>query len=114
VLASNGQGASITAAGDLDGNGVQDLLSGEGPLGSIQVGRSYVIFGQNALHIRGDDVLEGDDNLVGGGGNDILKGGVGNDLLSLLIRVCCPLTVMGTARLMPILTLRVLSTAIFW
>ncbi len=99
----NGQGASdqsgwqVTSAGDVNGDGLADLLIGarlSDPSGATDGGRSYVIFGsttgvfaQNTvdqLGTSGDNTLTGDtaaETLVGGAGNDTLIGGGGADVL---------------------------------
>jgi Ca2+-binding RTX toxin-like protein len=72
----------MAAAGDVDADGVPDfLISTAGP---SNVGVTYVVLGKDAVHVRGDDLIEGgagDDALIGGGGNDTLIGGAGNDYL---------------------------------
>jgi hypothetical protein len=99
-------GGSVSSAGDVNGDGFDDLIvgaplaAGTGALGST-AGDSYVIFGSDltgtVTHAGTDasDVLvgtldadvmvagQGDDTVIGGGGADVLKGGAGNDLLSI-------------------------------
>jgi hypothetical protein len=85
-------GVSVSAAGDVNGDGFADLILGaEGadPNGSYS-GASYVVFGRD---YRGDvDFLGGAgnnsftgtaaaENLIGGRGNDTLAGGGGADVL---------------------------------
>jgi len=94
-------GHSVSSAGDVNGDGLADLL-----LGSPALSRSYVIFGStdgafvsssvDQLGTGGNDTLAstGNQTLVGGAGNDILTGhgtngadilygGAGNDTFVL-------------------------------
>ncbi|MFC7499782.1 FG-GAP-like repeat-containing protein [Enterovirga sp. GCM10030262] len=103
-------GASVSAAGDMNGDGFDDVIVGApgGGDGVINPGEAYVIYGRerpNDLDIRGsvandamsggefddridgrggDDTLtglSGDDELIGGSGADRLDGGAGFDRL---------------------------------
>jgi Ca2+-binding RTX toxin-like protein len=86
-------GFSVAAAGDVNGDGVDDLIVGarDAFIGGIRMGAAYVIFGQQTpvpIVLPGtggdDNHLGGDgaDTLSGGGGSDILNGGLGADLLA--------------------------------
>jgi hypothetical protein len=106
----NGQGASeqsgnsVAAAGDVNGDGLGDLIVGarySDPAAGIDAGRSYVILGSTAglfaqtfvdqLGSSGNDAIHGtsagetfaagagDDTINAGGGADVLLGGSGND-----------------------------------
>ncbi|WP_183030037.1 cadherin domain-containing protein [Altericroceibacterium spongiae] len=84
-------GYSVSAAGDVDGDGFDDLLigaphtTGDG----AEAGQSYIIYGsgdgQTGTTITGtagSDVLvgtSGNDVLEGGGSDDIYRGGAGDD-----------------------------------
>jgi Ca2+-binding RTX toxin-like protein len=111
VNAIDQSGSSVSSAGDVNGDGFDDLLVGANradPNGSTS-GSSYVVFGSRALVdvVRegteasnringgfGDDVIyglsgsdtligwEGVDALYGGSGNDNLRGGAGADALN--------------------------------
>jgi hypothetical protein len=64
----------VAAAGDLDADGVPDLLLASTGYDGNR-GAGYVLFGHDVMHVCGDDRLEGgagDDGLVGVGGNDTL------------------------------------------
>jgi Ca2+-binding RTX toxin-like protein len=100
IDAGDASGFSVSAAGDVNGDGFADILIG-GPgadRGALaDAGESYVVFGHRALSsvVRigtelsqtingglGDDRIEGrdgDDRLVGWEGDDVVDGGVGND-----------------------------------
>jgi hypothetical protein len=93
-------GFSVAAAGDLNGDGLADLIVGA-PASLGGVGRSYVIFGATSgaflgsffdqLGTAASDSLTGtsaaesfaagagNDTLTGNGGADVLYGGAGND-----------------------------------
>ncbi len=96
-------GTSVSTAGDVNGDGFDDLLIGSieaDPNGQFSAGESYVVFGRdftgqvNRPGTPGNDLLTGtsgrdilvgglgNDKLSGGLGIDVLKGGGGNDLLS--------------------------------
>ncbi len=77
-------GAAVSSAGDVNGDGFDDLLVGAprgyGPSYS-RTGDSYIIFGRDtgAVSQLGD---AGDNTLIGTGGRDVLIGGLGNDFLT--------------------------------
>jgi hypothetical protein len=93
-------GFSVSAAGDVNGDGFDDLIVGNSSQSS-PFGSSYVIFGGNftgaatEVGTIGDDSLTGtaandvifagtgDDTLDGGGGSDRLSGGAGADVFTL-------------------------------
>jgi len=93
---------AISGAGDVNGDGLADLVVGDKYAGPKGAGRAYVIFGATAgafsrsevdqLGGDGDDTLtgtplsnvlvggRGDDTFVGKAGADVLQGGSGDDL----------------------------------
>ena len=95
--ADDASGFSVASAGDVNGDGLADLIVGAkygDPAGGSNAGRSYVIFGsttgafsQTAVDFLGsssDDSLSGTvagQTLVGGAGNDTLTGFGGADVL---------------------------------
>ena len=101
VAASDGTGRSVSSAGDLNGDGLADLLigaRGADPHGAGS-GASYVVYGllpDAIVNRTGTDIgqnlvggnfadqlygLGGADHLFGHDGNDVLDGGAGNDIL---------------------------------
>ena len=106
--AFNQSGISVSAAGDVNGDGLADLIIGAqvaDPPSRNDAGRSYVIFGSttgsfsqtafdqvgtaNAETLTGTTASEsfaagaGNDTLIGGGGSDVLYGGAGDDVFVL-------------------------------
>jgi hypothetical protein len=105
-IMGDGAGGSVSAAGDIDGDGYDDVIvgaplaAGTGALGTT-AGDSYVIFGsdltgavthegtaasESLVGTLNADVMvagQGDDTVSGGGGADVLIGGAGNNLLSI-------------------------------
>ena len=93
-------GGSVSGAGDVNGDGIDDLLVGapNGDNGGSSAGEVYVIFGNRSFSpitgTAGDDTLngtaggetingeDGNDVLNGDDGDDILNGGAGNDVLN--------------------------------
>ena len=103
VSAADNSGVSVSGAGDVDGDGFDDLIvgaNGADPNGTDS-GASYVIFGgqgvltsarrgtADADTLTGDGMADqiiggaGNDTLVGGGGEDVLRGGRGDDVLAI-------------------------------
>ncbi len=92
-------GYSVSNAGDVNGDGFDDILIGAllaDPNGNSDAGESYVVFGFSPLNLvgtnredtlvgaSGDDTLFGDnddDQLLGAAGDDILDGDNGRDTL---------------------------------
>jgi Ca2+-binding RTX toxin-like protein len=75
-------GTSVSAAGDLNGDGFDDLIVGAplGDAGGASAGQAYVIYGfAPGLVLHGGD---GNDALIGGSGNDVLDGGGGADSMA--------------------------------
>ena len=103
VDAGDASGRSVSAAGDVNGDGFDDLIVGASfgdPGGLNAAGETYVVFGfdSGAVTHAGTAAAEmlqgdiganviigglGDDVLVGGGGQDVLRGGGGDDVLAI-------------------------------
>lgn len=90
VNAFDDSGQAVSSAGDVNGDGFDDLLIGalQSDIKGTNAGEAYLVFGNDfrseidRLGTPGDDNLAGgpeDNHLVGGLGNDILTGGNGND-----------------------------------
>ncbi len=100
--AFDGSGFSVASAGDVDGDGFDDLIIGApssnaASNGTANSGKSYVVFGRDftssvttsgttaAETLTGSsdaDIIvagQGDDTILGNGGIDALRGGAGND-----------------------------------
>ncbi|NJP10105.1 MAG: hypothetical protein HC866_12010 [Leptolyngbyaceae cyanobacterium RU_5_1] len=93
-------GASVSGAGDVNGDGFDDLIVGAYGANEFS-GKSYVIYGGNFTNAvtqqgqTGDDTLTGgaladalvgglgNDTLVGNSGRDVLVGGAGNDVIAI-------------------------------
>jgi hypothetical protein len=101
---NNLSGRAVASAGDVDGDGFDDVVIGAylaDPNGIPSAGESYVVFGGNftgavtQLGGAGDDTLtgrlgddvmlgaQGNDMLLGNGGIDVLNGGADDDTLAL-------------------------------
>ncbi|KGF71440.1 hypothetical protein DO97_19670, partial [Neosynechococcus sphagnicola sy1] len=103
INAGDESGQSVSSAGDVNGDGIDDLIIGAhfaDPNGS-KSGQNYVVFGtprgtgnsdlvtgtsgnDSIEGLTGNDTLlglNGNDSLIGGDGNDILDGGTGSDSL---------------------------------
>ena len=93
VAANNQSGFTVSSAGDVNGDGLADMLvtaDHASPHGTYS-GESYLIFGHlpdaavNRTGTAASQTLAGGnfaDTLTGGGGNDKLYGNGGNDLLT--------------------------------
>ncbi|MXP27194.1 hypothetical protein GRI39_14335, partial [Altererythrobacter indicus] len=97
-------GATVSAAGDIDGDGYDDLIVGayRGDDGGSDAGEAYIIFGQadmgaeiiegssaadTLVGTNGANIIiggEGDDIITSGGGADVIRGGAGDDQISLI------------------------------
>ncbi|MFP6743352.1 MAG: calcium-binding protein, partial [Alphaproteobacteria bacterium] len=81
--AGNRVGFSVSGAGDVDGDGFDNVIVGAYTNGdALPGGGAYVVFGGNFTGAITNEGTAGDDNLVGGAGADALRGGLGNDVLS--------------------------------
>ncbi len=103
--AYDGSGRSVSTAGDVNGDGFDDLIVGApdaDPNGNNHSGSSYIIFGRSdfrglpeILGTSGDDILkgtsaaehfiagDGNDKLIGRGGADSFDGDAGNDKIQV-------------------------------
>ena len=83
VSAFDYSGRSVSSAGDVNGDGFDDLIVGaylDDPNGSYS-GASFVVFGGNFSFAVTKIGTVGDDTLTGSTGIDVLVGGTGNDTL---------------------------------
>ena len=91
IDAGDESGSRVSAAGDVNGDGFDDLIIGANladPNGNSRAGESYVVFGGPSIVVlngtSGDDTLNGgaDDDIINGlDGNDILNGLAGDDTI---------------------------------
>ncbi|MEM9276420.1 MAG: hypothetical protein AAGA80_26235, partial [Cyanobacteria bacterium P01_F01_bin.143] len=91
INADDWSGFSVSSAGDVNGDGIDDLIIGArlaDPNGQNDAGESYVVFGRANFNSIIDSTPTGDNNLNGtssgdridsGAGHDIARGGAGND-----------------------------------
>ena len=91
---SDRAGRSVSSAGDVNGDGYDDLIVGApfGDAGGSDAGEAYVIFGSatgsttgiNAAGTVGANTMigtAGDDTLDGAGGADVIRAGAGDDVI---------------------------------
>ena len=102
ALTHNAIGTDVSAAGDINGDGLADLIVGAPGAWYSTAGGAYVILGgqqfATTLDFMGTAGIElqtgsataetfaagmGNDTLIGGGGADVMYGGAGNDVLVL-------------------------------
>jgi hypothetical protein len=90
-------GTSVSGAGDLNGDGFDDLIVGaaNGDDGGTNAGEAYVVFGGAfdastvPVMTTGSAAAEifigglGDDTLTGGGGADVFHAGAGDDIITV-------------------------------
>jgi hypothetical protein len=102
--AGDGSGVSVSAAGDVNGDGFADVIVGAwfaDPGGRTQAGSSYVVYGgdfsgavthsgtggvDDLTGTTGADVMvggDGGDMMVGLGGADVFRGGAGGDQVTI-------------------------------
>ena len=95
--AGDNAGVSVSGAGDVNGDGFDDLIVGarSGDDGGIEAGEAYVVFG-GAFGGDGTPVVTvgtaaaeillgglGDDDLSGNGGADVIRAGAGDDTITV-------------------------------
>ncbi|MES2264890.1 MAG: Ig-like domain-containing protein [Pseudomonadota bacterium] len=103
AAAGDNAGRSVSAAGDVNGDGYADLIVGAYATdnGGTDSGSGYVVFGGNftgAVTYAGTSAVDtlngtsaaerfvggiGNDMLTGGGGADVLYGGAGDDIITV-------------------------------
>jgi Ca2+-binding RTX toxin-like protein len=88
--AGDNSGSSVASAGDVNGDGFDDLMIGaifaDGPGNTrANAGDSYVLFGSPTIGGSTNHVTQlggaGNDNLIGDGGVNVMVGGLGDDAL---------------------------------
>ncbi|MEZ0468063.1 VCBS domain-containing protein, partial [Phaeobacter sp. SYSU ZJ3003] len=83
VSAGDQSGLSVSSAGDVNGDGFDDLIVGaplDAPNG-VSSGASFVVFGGDFTGAATELGTVGDDSLTGTSGNDVIFAGTGNDTL---------------------------------
>jgi hypothetical protein len=85
AAANDQSGRSVSSAGDVNGDGFDDLIVGASladPNGVDKAGASYVVFGGNFSGAVTQLGTTGNDILSGTAGNDVIFGGLGNDIIT--------------------------------
>ncbi|MCH6552375.1 MAG: FG-GAP repeat protein, partial [Planctomycetes bacterium] len=92
VSEADQSGWSVSAAGDVNGDGLDDLIVGarlDDPNGSNS-GASFVVFGGDFSGAATQVGTIGDDTLTGSAAADVLIGGTGADYFTArAARMCC-------------------------
>jgi Ca2+-binding RTX toxin-like protein len=80
IAASDRSGFSVSAAGDVNGDGIGDVIIGapDTDANGTSSGSSYIIFG-SPVSVAAPTA--DDDTLIGTNAGDVIRGGAGNDLL---------------------------------
>ncbi len=86
IDASGHSGRSVASAGDVNGDGYDDLIIGayKADGGAPDSGESYLIYGRDFNGNAGFMGTTGNDTLIGDGGADAFHGGKGNDVIRVL------------------------------
>ena len=88
IDAGDNSGASVSSAGDVNGDGYDDLIIGArsaDPNGNFAAGETYIVYGGASGTAAADNFTgnAGDDSFAAIATNDVVRGGAGDDIISV-------------------------------